>query len=127
MPISLLDFLQDQPEIDGGRIGVMGSSLGGILSLLAVALDPRWRCAVDFSGGASQWAKHRGCREMMLEAARNLHAPALSSGHAEPNDSIRVNDEMSSPERVTIQEFPLSGFPNRFEFRRVRTRSNWIV
>ena len=75
--IAALDFLQDRPEIDGGRIGVMGSSLGGILSLLAVARDPRWRCAVDFSGGASQWAKHRRCREMMLDAARNLHAPVF--------------------------------------------------
>ena len=75
--IAALDFVADLPEIDGGRIGVMGSSLGGILSLLAIERDPRWRCAVDFSGGASQWAKHPKCREMILEAARNIDAPVF--------------------------------------------------
>lgn len=73
--IAALDALQNEDEIDGGRIGVMGSSLGGILGLLAAARDARWRCVLDFSGGASQWAEHPKCRAMILQAARELQAP----------------------------------------------------
>lgn len=75
--IAALDALQDEAEIDGGRIGVMGASLGGILGLLAAARDARWRCVLDFSGGASQWAKHPKCRAMILQAARALQAPVF--------------------------------------------------
>ena len=75
--IAALDCLIDEPEIDSRRIGIMGSSLGGILSLLAAARDPRWRCVVDFSGGASQWAGHPKCRDMIIEAARNITQPVF--------------------------------------------------
>lgn len=75
--IAALDCLQDQDGIDGGRIAVMGASLGGILSLLASARDDRWACVLDFSGGASQWEKHPKCRTMILDAARSIHAPAF--------------------------------------------------
>lgn len=75
--IAALDALGRHSDIDGGRIGVMGSSLGGILSLMALARDERWSCAVDFSGGASQWTEHPKCRAMILDAARALNAPVM--------------------------------------------------
>lgn len=75
--IAAIDFAAAQPEIDEGRIGAMGSSLGGIHTLLALARDRRLRCGLDFSGGASQWAKHPNTRAMLIDAARALTAPVF--------------------------------------------------
>lgn len=75
--IAALDFAVARPELDRRRLVVMGSSLGGIHTLLALARDERWRCGLDFSGGASQWKAHPTIRNMLLEAARTLTAPVF--------------------------------------------------
>ena len=72
-----LDYLTTRPDIDPDRIVVMGSSLGGIHTLLALAKDPRWRCGLDFSGGASQWKAHPKVRQMLLDAATSVTAPVF--------------------------------------------------
>lgn len=41
-----LDLLQSLPEVDSGRIGIMGSSGGGAVTLFAAALDQRLRATV---------------------------------------------------------------------------------
>ena len=41
-----LDYLQTRPEVDSGRIGVMGCSYGGVTSMYTAILDPRIRAAV---------------------------------------------------------------------------------
>lgn len=73
--IAALDFASAQSEIDSSRLVVMGSSLGGIHTLLALAADTRWRCGIDFSGGASQWAKHPKIKKLLLDAASILTQP----------------------------------------------------
>jgi len=45
-----VDWLEKRPDIDGNRIGVMGVSLGGILTLLSSRVEPRFRAAVDVVG-----------------------------------------------------------------------------
>lgn len=73
--LSALNFAASAPDIDTTRIVAMGSSLGGIHALLALAADPRWKCGLDFSGGASQWAAHPKIRSMIIEAAGTLTQP----------------------------------------------------
>lgn len=75
--IAALEYLMTRPDIDADRIAVMGSSLGGIHTLLALAQDKRWRCGLDFSGGASQWKAHPKIRQMLLDAATALTAPVF--------------------------------------------------
>lgn len=75
--IAALDYLTTRPEIASDRIVVMGSSLGGIHTLLALAQDPRWRCGLNFSGGASQWKAHPKIRQMLLDAAAALTVPVF--------------------------------------------------
>lgn len=48
-----VDLLQDLPEVDGERIGVIGHSLGGHNSLFVSAFDPRIRCTVTNCGFCS--------------------------------------------------------------------------
>ena len=73
--IAALDYAIERDEIDAERVIVMGSSLGGIHTLLGLAADPRWRCGLDFSGGASQWAKHPKIKQILLDAALALTQP----------------------------------------------------
>lgn len=45
------DWLASQPEIDPARIGIMGQSYGGWMTLAAVALHPElWAAAVNYYG-----------------------------------------------------------------------------
>ncbi|MGA0344962.1 MAG: alpha/beta hydrolase family protein [Alphaproteobacteria bacterium] len=75
--IAALDWLQDKDSIDNTRIAVMGSSLGGIHALLALSRDKRWKCGLDFSGGASQWNGHTKIRNILLQAAADLTKPVF--------------------------------------------------
>jgi fermentation-respiration switch protein FrsA (DUF1100 family) len=48
--ISAIDYLTTRADVDGGRIGALGLSLGGSTTLLAAAGDPRIKAIVDDSG-----------------------------------------------------------------------------
>ena len=69
-------FLAGLAEIDGGHVGVMGSSFGGIVTLLAASKSDRFRCSVDFAGAAMNWERTPVLRDTMIAAARRLTRPA---------------------------------------------------
>ncbi len=46
-----VSYLQSRPEIDGGRIGAVGYSLGSLVLALAGAVEPRLRACVLVGGG----------------------------------------------------------------------------
>lgn len=47
-----LTFLEQQPEVDGSRLGVYGHSMGGKLTTNLAGIDPRVKAAVPSCGGA---------------------------------------------------------------------------
>jgi dienelactone hydrolase len=73
--LAALDFAAGRPEIDGNHIGVMGSSFGGTVSLLASAKTGRFRCTVEFAGAAMNWERTPGLRQSMIDATTRLSAP----------------------------------------------------
>jgi len=46
-----IDYLQSRPDIDGSRIAYYGSSWGGRMASLVLAVEPRFKAAVVRSGG----------------------------------------------------------------------------
>ncbi|MGI6566795.1 MAG: alpha/beta fold hydrolase [Firmicutes bacterium] len=42
--IRVLDFLQEQPQIDGDRLGILGLSMGGAVAASVAGLDRRVKC-----------------------------------------------------------------------------------
>ena len=50
-----VDYLQTRPEVDPGRIGMMGLSQGGTTTAFTAALEPRIRAA-DIIGYVNPWA-----------------------------------------------------------------------
>lgn len=50
--IKAATWLEDRPEVDAGRLGIVGTSTGGIAALLAASKHPGFRAVVTFAGGA---------------------------------------------------------------------------
>jgi carboxymethylenebutenolidase len=46
-----ISFVEAQPQVDRGRIALLGFSLGAYLSLANSAIDPRVKAVVEFFGG----------------------------------------------------------------------------
>jgi dienelactone hydrolase len=73
--LAAVDCVSKLPEIMPDHIGVMGSSFGGVNTLLAAAKTDRFRCAVEFAGAAMNWEIAPSLREKMLAAARAAAPP----------------------------------------------------
>jgi dienelactone hydrolase len=96
-----VDWLTRRPEVRGVEVGVIGSSFGGVTSLLAAARRPGLRCAVDFAGAAMNWERTPTLRTTMLAAARQLAMP-LCLVQAE-------NDYSTAPTRELAAELERHG------------------
>ena len=70
-----LDYLLTRPEIVADRIGVMGSSFGGVMTLLSAAREPRFKCAVEFAGAAMNWEIAPRLKAYLLGQAERLTQP----------------------------------------------------
>lgn len=81
--IAALDYLVGLPYVDKERVGVGGVSLGGLVSVMAAARDPRFKALISMAGGYRQSA-YRGVDEawgplqgIWEESARRIHVPVL--------------------------------------------------
>lgn len=114
--VAALDLLESLPEIDRDHFGVMGSSFGGINTLLAASKTDRFRCAVEFAGAAMNWERTPRLREYMIAAARRLTQPIFFI-QAENDFSIRPTLELAaalegSDKVVEAKVFPAFGLSN---------------
>jgi dienelactone hydrolase len=75
--LAALDVVAALPEIDAAHIGVMGSSFGGVTTLLAASKTDRFTCAIDFAGAAMNWDVAPGLRLLMEAAAARLAMPVF--------------------------------------------------
>jgi dienelactone hydrolase len=70
--------LRARDDVDTRRIGVVGHSFGGSLSVLMAARDPGIRAAVIFSGAAGSWTQSAVLRERLLSSVGHMSAAAFS-------------------------------------------------
>lgn len=75
--VAAIRHVGSRAEIDADHIGVIGSSFGGTVSLLAAEKCDRLRCLIEFAGAAMNWEQAPILRDRMLEAARRLEPPAF--------------------------------------------------
>lgn len=88
-------YALSRPEIDPNRIGVMGSSFGGTVSLLAATKEPGFRCMIDFAGAAMNWEKAPRLRQHMLDATGKLTQPSYFI-QAENDYSIEPTQDIAA-------------------------------
>ena len=75
--IAGLTFLKATPGIDPKRVAIVGHSLGGQLTLLAVERDNTIRAAVTVSAAAGSWQRSPELRERLLSAVDKSTAPIM--------------------------------------------------
>lgn len=73
--VAALDVVAGLPEIDRTHIGVIGSSFGGVTTLLAASKTDRFTCAIDFAGAAMNWERAPSLRRLMIAATQRLSMP----------------------------------------------------
>lgn len=98
-----LAYLKARPDVEKGRLAVVGHSFGGQLALLAAEKDASLRAAVCFAPAAVAWAENPELRARLLEAARNVHAPVLML--------FAANDFSTEPGEVMNAERERLGLP----------------
>jgi dienelactone hydrolase len=108
-----LDYLRVLPVVDARRIGVVGHSFGGSLTLLLAERDNSVRSAVDFAGGAASWQRSAYLRNRLISAVRRLKTPVFFI-HASNDFSITpgevLNKEMARLGKVhKLKVFPPVG------------------
>lgn len=98
------------PGIDPRRIGVMGSSFGGVNTLLAAARESRWRCAIEFAGAAMNWDRNPSLAAHMIESALQVRMPIFLIQAA--NDfSIRPTQEIGAALAGASVQFETKIYP----------------
>ena len=93
--VAAADWLAASPAVAGDRIGLIGSSFGGVMSLLAAARHPRLRCTVDFAGAAMNWERTPTLRRTMIDAVRGLPIP-VAFVQAENDYSVAPTRELAA-------------------------------
>jgi dipeptidyl aminopeptidase/acylaminoacyl peptidase len=144
-PMALADigearhWLAAQPDIDAGRIGIMGQSYGGWMVLAAVTLQPDlWQAAVDYYGIADfvtllertgPWRRDHRAREYgfpgehdelfarisPIHHVGNVKAPMLiAHGDRDPRVPKHESDQFATAlrerqKKVVYEEFEYAG------------------
>jgi dienelactone hydrolase len=96
--------LRARPDVDPRRIGVVGHSFGGSLSLLLAERDPGIHAAVIFGGAAGSWNQSPMLRDRLLAAVAGISMPVLFI-HAE-------NDYSTLPGTLLSAEMQRLGKPH---------------
>jgi dienelactone hydrolase len=75
--LAALEYLRTLPFADTKRIGVMGWSFGGIVTMFAVSRSRAFAVAVDQAGGALAWDGNARVRSALVAAAEATTTPTL--------------------------------------------------
>lgn len=109
--VAAMETVSALDAIDADHVGVIGSSFGGTVTLLAAAKSERFRCAVEFAGAAMNWEKTPNLRRLMLNAAACLTQPIYFMQAA--NDySIRPTIELAAALEGTGKQVQHKVYPS---------------
>jgi len=75
--LAALPFLRTLPFADASRVGIMGWSFGGIVTMFAVSRSGAFAVAIDQAGGALTWNGNAGIRGALAAAAERTTTPTL--------------------------------------------------
>ncbi len=75
--LAAIDYLRTLPFVDPKRIGIMGWSLGGVVTMFAVSRSTTFAVAINQAGGALAWNGNAELRSALIAAAQNTTTPTL--------------------------------------------------
>jgi dienelactone hydrolase len=86
---AIVDWLETRPEVDAGRLGAYGISMGGILTSVLIAVEPRLRAAVIALAGGDLPTVIRTSTEGRLVAFREHKYETLGIDPGELEERLR--------------------------------------
>ena len=75
--LAAVEYVKSLPYADSTRVGLMGWSFGGIISIFAASRSSAFRVVVDQAGAALTWDHSPAMQRELKEAARKIHVPLL--------------------------------------------------
>ena len=75
--VRAMTVLKTIPGVDTSRVGVVGHSFGGSLSLLFASRDTAIKATVTFAGAAGSWDNNSLLRNTLIAAVNKLTCPVL--------------------------------------------------
>ncbi len=116
---AIIDALESRADVDAGRIGLWGRSLGGHLVVRAAAFEPRVRACVSVSGSyrvLDTWERRPGLN-------RNAYVVRThASSEAEAAERLIPFDLAGVTERVTCPMYVVGGTADRLTSHEVAER-----
>jgi dienelactone hydrolase len=83
-----VDYLRTLPFVDPKRIGIMGWSFGGIVTMFAVSRSTTFAVAIKQAGGALTWNGNAEVRSAHRRRRKGHDANAVAGGRKRPYDRL---------------------------------------
>jgi len=103
--LAALEYLRTLSFADPQRIGIMGWSLGGIVTMFAVSRSSAFAVAIDQAGAALTWDGSAQVRSALIAAAEHGTTPALLL--------VAQNDRTTASITTLAAIFKKRGVPHR--------------
>lgn len=108
--LAALDYLRTLPWVDDKRVGIMGWSFGGIVTMFAASRTDRFLAAVDQAGGALTWPVSGTLQNALKDAAQKIHVPVLlmDAKNDRTTDAVtqlaKIFDKNSTPNQLILYD-----------------------
>lgn len=99
--LAAVQFVKALPYADANRMGVMGWSFGGIISVFAASRSSAFRVVVDQAGAALTWDHSPAMQAGMKEAAGKIRIPLLGM--------VAKNDRTTESVKAVVHETEAHG------------------
>ncbi|HEX3071164.1 MAG TPA: alpha/beta fold hydrolase [Thermoanaerobaculia bacterium] len=103
--LAAIGYLRTLPFADTKRMGIMGWSFGGIVTMLATSRSSAFLAAVDQAGGSLSWDANAFVRSALIAAAGKSKTPTLFQ--------VAKNDRTTVSVTSLAAIFEKRGQPNR--------------
>ena len=99
--LAAVEFVKTLPYADNARIGVMGWSFGGIISVFAASRSSAFRAVVDQAGAALTWDRSPEIQKALKTAAGKIRVPLLGM--------VAENDRTTQSVKMVVSQAEVHG------------------
>lgn len=99
--LAAVEFVKTLPYADAKRMGVMGWSFGGIVSVFGASRSTAFRAVVDQAGAALTWDHSPAMQVALKDAAKKVRVPLLGM--------VAKNDRTTESVKTVVREAEAGG------------------
>lgn len=109
-----LTFLEQQPEVDAGKLGVYGHSMGGKITVLTAAADARVKAAAPSCGGLSDNASSNQLYRETINDSAHLKRIACPIIFLSPSNDFhgQIDDLPTALDNIASREWRVTCSPH---------------